>query len=143
MVLGQLVRKRLLWMVIRDLEVFLKRDRRVKQGSLELQELPLLVAQEPQDNEDYREKWGRLGRSELSVSRVLLVCLEFLGFLEFLDLRVHKVSWVLLGELVPWAVQELTELQVRKVLQAPWGSTARMDIMVQRAREATLAMRQV
>ena len=98
MVLGQLVRKRLLWMVIRDLEVFLKRDRRVKQGSLELQEIPLLVAQ---DNEDYREKWGRLGRSELSVSRVLLVCLEFLGFLEFLDLRVHKVAWVLLGELVP------------------------------------------
>ena len=85
-------------MVIRDLEVFLKRDRRVKQGSLELQEIPLLVAQ---DNEDYREKWGRLGRSELSVSRVLLVCLEFLGFLEFLDLRVHKAAWVLLGELGP------------------------------------------
>ena len=59
-VLGQLVRKRLLWRVIRDLEVFLKRDRRVKQGSLELQELPLLVAQEPQDNEDYREKWASL-----------------------------------------------------------------------------------
>ena len=101
MVLGQLVRKRLLWRVIRDLEVFLKRDRRVKQGSLELQEIPLLVAQDPQDNEDYRVIWGRLGRSELSVSRVLLVFLEFLGFLEFLDLRVHKVAWVLLGELGP------------------------------------------
>ena len=101
MVLGQLALKRLLWRVIRDLEVFLKRDRRVKQGSLELQETPSLVAQDPQDNEDYREKWGRLGRSELSVSRVLLVFLEFLGFLEFLDLRVHKVAWVLLGELGP------------------------------------------
>ena len=95
---GQLVRKRLPWRVIRDLEVFLKRDRRVKQGSLELQEIPLLVAQEPQDNEDYREKWGRLGRSELSVSRVLLVFLEFLARL---DRPVHKVAWVLLGELVP------------------------------------------
>ena len=92
MVWGQLVRKRLPWRVIRDLEVFLKRDRRVKQGSLELQELPLLVAQ---DNEDYREKWGRLGRSELSVSRVLLV---FLESLERLDRPVHKV---LLGELGP------------------------------------------
>ena len=98
MVLGQLVRKRLLWRVIRDLEVFLKRDRRVKQGSLELQEIPLLVAQDPQDNEDYREIWGRLGRSELSVSRVLLVFLEFLARL---DRPVHKVAWVLLGELVP------------------------------------------
>ena len=58
--MGQQVRKRLPWRVIRDLEVFLKRDRRVKQGSLELQELPLLVAQEPQDNEDYREKWASL-----------------------------------------------------------------------------------
>ena len=43
---------------------------------------------------------------------------EFLEFREFLDLRVHKVAWVLLGELVPWAVQELTVLQVRKVQQA-------------------------
>ena len=95
MVLGQLVRKRLLWRAIRDLEVFLKRDRKVNQGSLELQEIPLLVAQ---DNEDYREKWGRLGRSELSVSRVLLVFLEFLARL---DRPVHKVAWVLLGELGP------------------------------------------
>ena len=98
MVWGQLDRKRLPWKVIRDLEVFLKLVREAKPVSRELLEIPLLVTQ---DNEDYREKWGRLGRSELSVSRVLLVCLEFLGFLEFLDLRVHKVAWVLLGELVP------------------------------------------
>ena len=101
MVLGQLVRKRLLWRVIRDLEVFLKRDRRVKQGSLELQEIPLLVAHDPQDNEDYREIWGRLGRSELSVSTGLLVFLEFLEFLARLDRPVHKVAWVLLGGLGP------------------------------------------
>ena len=95
MVWGQLDRKRLPWKVIRDLEVFLKLVREAKPVSRELLEIPLLVAQ---DNEDYREKWGRLGRSELSVSRVLLV---FLEFLEFLDLRAHKVSRVLLGELGP------------------------------------------
>ena len=70
----------------------------MKQGSLELREVPSLEAQDPLDNRACREKWGRLGRLELSVSRVLLV---FLEFLEFLDLRVHKVSWVLLGELGP------------------------------------------
>jgi hypothetical protein len=79
-------------------KVFLKLVREAKPVSRELLEIPLLVARDPQDNEEYREKWGRLGRSEFSVLRVLLVFLEFLARL---DRPVHKVAWVLLGELVP------------------------------------------
>ena len=95
---------------------------------------------DPLDNEAYKAKWGLLVRLVLSVLKVLLV---FLGFLARLDRPVRKGAWVLLGELVPWAVQELTVLQVRKVLQAPWGPTDLTALTEQRAREATLAMRQV
>ena len=77
---------------------FLKLVREAEPVSRELREIPSLAAQDPRDSEDYRKIWGRLGRSELSVSRVLLVFLEFLARL---DRPVHKVAWVLLGGLGP------------------------------------------